>query len=79
VVKKQLMKTKRTGEPKEVQFGFGEDKKGQDDPVQQQLQGLMQHMEYIIEVCNSEKEVTDEEFLSVHQEIHILEGQIRTE
>jgi len=50
-----------------------------DDPVQQQLQGLTQQMVHLIEACNSEKGVIEKEVLSVHQEIQMLEGRIRTE
>jgi hypothetical protein len=79
VVKEQLKQIKRAGEPEEVHLGFGEAKMGQEDSVQQQRQELTQHREYVIEVCNTEKEVIKEKFLSVHQEIPIVEGQIRTE
>jgi len=49
------------------------------DPVRQQLEGLTQQMVHIIEACNSEKGIIEEEFLSVNQDLQILEGRIRTE
>jgi len=77
--KKQLKQIKEQGVPAEAQLGLAEVEMFQADPVQQQVQGLTQQMVHIIEACNSEKEVIDEEFLSVHQEIQILEGRIRTD
>jgi hypothetical protein len=77
--REQLKQIKEAGEPEQAELGLGEIEMRQADPVQQQLQGLTQQMVHIIEACNSEKEVLEEEFLSVHQEIQILEGRIRTE
>ena len=74
-----MKQIKEAGEPQEAQLGLGEVEMRLDDPVHQQLQGLTQQIVHIIEACNSEKEVIEEEFLSVHQEIQILEGRIRTE
>ena len=36
-------------------------------------------MVHIIEACNSEKGIIEEEFLSINQDLQILEGRIRTE
>jgi hypothetical protein len=77
--REQLKQIEEAGEPEEAQLGLGEVEMRVDDPVQQQLQRLTQQMVHIIEACNSKKEVIEEEFLSVHQEIQILEGLIRTE
>jgi len=77
--REQLKQIKEAGEPEEAQLGLGEVEMRLDDPVQKQLQGLTQQMVHIIEACNSEKEIIEEEFLLVHQEIQILEGRIRTE
>jgi len=66
------------GEPEEAELGLGEVEMNQ-DPIKQQLEGLTQQMVHIIEACNSEKGAIEEEFLSVNQDIQILEGRIRTE
>jgi hypothetical protein len=77
--REQLKQIREAGEPEEAQLGLGEIEMSTGDPVKQQLQGLTQQMIHIIEACNSEKEIIEEDFLSVHQEIQILEGRIRTE
>jgi chromosome segregation ATPase len=77
--REQLKQIEEAGEPEEAELGLGEIEMRQADPVQQHLQGLTQQIVHIIEACNSEKEIMEEEFLSVHQEIQILEGRIRTE
>jgi len=51
----------------------------QGNKVKQQLQGLTRQMDYNIETCHSAKGAIDEEFLSVLQEIQLLEGRISTE
>jgi hypothetical protein len=76
--REQLKQIKEAGEPEEAQLGLGEVEMNQ-DPVKQQLEGLTQQMVHIIEACNSEKGVIEEEFLSVNQDLQILEGRIRTE
>jgi len=76
--REQLKPIKEAGEPEEAQLGLGEIEMNQ-DPVKQQLDGLTQQMVHIIEACNSEKGIIEEEFLSVNQDIQILEGRIRTE
>jgi hypothetical protein len=76
--REQLKQIKEAGEPEEAQLGLGEVEMNQ-DPVKQQLEGLTQQMVHIIEACNSEKGIIDEEFLSVNQDLQILEGRIRTE
>jgi len=73
-----LKQIKEAGEPEEAELGLGEVEMNQ-DPVQQQLEGLTQQMVHMIEACNSEKGIIEEEFLSVNQDIQILEGRIRTE
>jgi len=74
----QLKQIKEAGEPEEAELGLGEVEMDQ-DPVRQQLEGLTQHMVHIIEACNSEKGIIEEEFLSVNRDIQILDGRIRTE
>jgi len=76
--REQLKQIKEAGEPEEAQLGLGEVEMEQ-DPVRQQLEGLTQQMVHIIEACNSEKGIIEEEFLSVNQDLQILEGRIRTE
>jgi len=76
--REQLKQIKEAGEPEEAQLGLGEVEMNQ-DPVKQQLEGLTQQMVHIIEACNSEKGIIEEEFLSVNQDLQILEGRIRTE
>jgi len=76
--REQLKQIKEAGEPEEAELGLGEVEMNQ-DPVRQQLEGLSQQMVHIIEACNSEKGIIEEEFLSVNQDIQILEGRIRTE
>jgi len=74
----QLRQIKEAGEPEEAQLGLGDVEMNQ-DPVKQQLEGLTQQMVNIIEACNSEKGIIEEEFLSVNEDLQILEGRIRTE
>jgi hypothetical protein len=76
--REQLKQIKEAGEPEEAELGLGEVEMNQ-DPVRQQLEGLTQQMVHIIEACNSEKGIIEEEFLSVNQDLQILEGRIRTE
>jgi hypothetical protein len=76
--REQLKQIKEAGEPEEAELGLGEVEMNQ-DPVKQQLEGLTQQMVHIIEACNSEKGIIEEEFLSVNQDLQILEGRIRTE
>jgi hypothetical protein len=76
--REQLKQIKGAREPEEAQIGLGEIEMNQ-DPVKQQLEGLTQQMVRIIEACNSEKGIIEEEFLSVNQDLQILEGRIRTE
>jgi hypothetical protein len=76
--REQLKQIKEAGEPEEAELGLGEVEMNQ-DPVKQQLEGLTQQMVHIIEACNSEKGIIEEEFLSVNQDLQILEGHIRTE
>jgi len=76
--REQLKQIKEAGETEEAQLGLGEVEMNQ-DPVKQQLEGLTQQMVHIIEVCNSEKGIIEEEFLSLNQDLQILEGRIRTE
>ena len=76
--REQLKQIKEAGEPEEAELGLGEVEMNQ-DPVKQQLEGLTQQMVHIIEACNSEKGIIEEEFMSVNQDIQILEGRIRTE
>jgi len=76
--REQLKQIKEAGEPEEAELGLGEVEMNQ-DPVKQQLEGLTQQMVHIIEACNSEKGIIEEEFQSVNQDIQILEGRIRTE
>jgi hypothetical protein len=76
--REQLKQIKEAGEPEEAQLGLGEVEINQ-DPVKQQLEGLTQQMVHIIEACNSEKGIIEEEFLSVNQNLQILEGRIRTD
>jgi len=77
-VRDQPKQIKEAGEPEEAELGLGEVEMNQ-DPVKQQLEGLTQQMFHIIEACNSEKGIIEEEFLSVNQDLQILEGRIRTE
>ena len=76
--REQLKQIKEAGEIEQAELGLGEVEMNQ-DPVKQQLEGLTQQMVHIIEACNSEKGIIEEEFLSVNQDIQILEGRIRTE
>jgi len=74
----QLKQIKEAGEPEEAELGLGEVEMNQ-SPVQQQLEGLTQQMVHIIVACNSEKGIIEEEFLSINQDLQILEGRVRTE
>jgi len=76
--REQLKQIKEAREPEEAEVGLGEIEMNQ-DPVRQQWKGLTQQMVHIIEACNSEKVIIEEEFLSVNQDLQILEVRIRTE
>ena len=49
------------------------------DLVQDQLSDLAQQIEHVIEACNQEKGILEDEFGSVNDGIHILESRLRTE
>jgi hypothetical protein len=76
--REQLKMIKKAREPEEAELGLGEIEM-HNNPVHQQLEGLTEQLFDIIEACNSEKEIIEEEYLSVHREIQILEEPIRTE
>jgi len=62
-------------QPKEAEAGQGEVEMTEvcTDFVQKQLLELAQRIVHVIEACNEEKEVPEEEFNSVKNEILIME------
>jgi len=67
---------KEQGEPEEAEPGQGEVqmRDPSQDLVQDQLSDLAQQIEHVIEACNQEKGILEDEFGSVNDGIHILES-----
>jgi hypothetical protein len=49
------------------------------DPVRNKLQELTQQMVHVVQACNEEKEIIEDEFAAVRQDLELLETQILTE
>jgi hypothetical protein len=60
-----LKQIKKAGEPEEAELGTGEVQMGQADPVQEQLETLTQQMLHVVQACNVEKEILEEEFVAI--------------
>ena len=68
-------------EPEEAESGQGEIvmKEADSDVVQQQLFELAQQVIHVIQACNEEKDILEEEFDSLKNGILIMESQLQTE
>jgi len=77
--REQLKLIKEPEEPEELELGIGEVLMPEADPVQGKLEQISQQMMHMVQACNEEKEIIEEEFLSVREDLGILEGRIRTE
>jgi hypothetical protein len=77
--REQLKQIKEAGEPDEAELGIGEVEMTGSDPVQQKLEEVSQQIVHIVQACNEEKGVIEDEFLAVKQDLEIMEGRIRTE
>jgi len=70
---------KEYGEPEEAIEGLGEVEMAESDPVRTKLQELTQQMVHVVQACNEEKGLIEDEFVAVRQDLEILETQIITE
>jgi hypothetical protein len=70
---------RENGEAEEPLAGLGEVKMAELDPVRTKLQELMQQMVQVVQACNEEKELIEDEFVAVRQDLELLETQILTE
>jgi len=77
--REQIRLIKEAAEPEEAELGIGEVSMPEADPVQGRLEQISQQMMHVVQACNEEKEIIEEEFLSVRQDLEILESSIRTE
>jgi len=77
--REQIRLIKEAGEPEEAELGIGEVVIPEADPVQGRLEQISQQMMHVEQACNEEKEIIEEEFLSVRQDLKIFESSVRTE
>jgi len=70
---------KEHGEPEEAIEGLGEVEMVESDPVRTKLQELTQQMVHVVQACNEEKELIEDEFVAVRQDLELLETQILTD
>jgi len=70
---------RENGEPEEAQKGPGELEMAELDPVKTKLQELTQQMVHVVQACNKEKGLIEDEFVAVRQDLRLLETQILTE
>jgi len=66
------------GEPEEAEQGQAEVKMRERDPVKSKLQKLTQQMVHLVQACNEEKGLIEDEFVAVRQDLEVLEVQICT-
>jgi hypothetical protein len=70
---------KENGEPEEAIQGPGEVAMAKSDPVRTKLQELTQQMVHVVQACNDEKGLIEDEFVAVRQDLDLLKSQILTE
>lgn len=75
----QVRQIQEAGEPEEAQLGLGEIKMPEQDPVQSKLQELTQQRVHVVQAFNEVKEITEEEFNAVRQDLEIVDARIGTE
>ena len=77
----QHEKIRQVGYPKEAELGQGELEMLDNNTslVQKQLSELAQQVVHIIQACNEEKDVLEDEFESFRANIEILESRIQTD
>ena len=79
--RREYLLLKAHEEPEEAEEGQGEVAMWEvnSDLVQNQLSELAQQVMHVIQVCNEEKEIIEDDFESVKNIIQILETRIETE
>jgi len=79
--RREYLLIKEQAEPEEALEGQGEIEmlEQNTDLVQEQLLELAQQIVHVIEACNEEKDVLEEEFDSVRNGIMIMESRLQTE
>jgi len=79
--RREYLLLKNHEEPEEAEEGQGElvMSEASTDLVQNQLSELAQQVMHIIQACNEEKEIIEDDFESVKNNIQILEKRIQTE
>jgi len=75
----EIRLTKEHGEPEEPIPGLGEVEMAESDPVRTKLQELTQQMIHVVQACNEEKGLIEDEFVAVRQHLELLERQILME
>jgi len=65
--------------PAEAIEGLGEVEMAESDLVTTKLQELIQQMVHVVQACNEEKELIEDEFVAIRQDLEFLETQILTE
>jgi hypothetical protein len=70
---------RENGEPDEALEGLGEIEMLEQDPVRNKLQELTHQMVHVVQACNEEKNIIEDEFAAVRQDLELLETQILTE
>ena len=78
-VAEQVCPIKEDEEPEEAELGFRVVEMREQNAVSTKLQELTQQMAYVVQACNNEKEVIEEKFKAVQQDLEILEARICTE
>jgi hypothetical protein len=67
------------GEPEEAVEGLEEVEMAESDSVRTKLQELTQQMVQVVEACHEEKDLIQDEFVTVKEDIELLETQILME
>jgi hypothetical protein len=70
---------RENGEPEETVEGLGEFEMAESNPVKAKVQEISLQMVHVVQACNEEKELIEDEFVAVRQDLEMLEMQIFTE
>lgn len=70
---------KENGEPDDTKLGLGEVEMQEQDQLQSNLQNLTQRMVHVVQACNEENGLLQDEFIAVPYHSEIWETQILTE
>jgi len=75
----QVRLIRENGEPQEAEQGLGEVEMREQDSVQTKLQELTQQMVHVVQACNEEKGLIEDEIIAVRHDLELLEVQICTQ